>query len=213
MEVNYLDHMGTDASVVDAARVSFDKRAENYTDEQNERLIKYLARHNHWTPFGHATIKLHIKAPIFVARQLAKHQVGFVWNEVSRRYVDTAPEFYFPSQWRKRAENIKQGSSDDVSPASQLMTVQTKEVCYQLRELYRCMVDELHIAPEMARMILPQNTYTEWHWTGSLAAWARLYHLRSESSAQEEVRVIADKIDGIVAELFPVSWNALKRND
>lgn len=212
MEVNYIAHMGSDDLVVDAARVSFAKQAANYSPEANAKLIRFLARNGHWTPFGHPQITLHFKAPIFVARQLAKHQAGFVWNEVSRRYVDTAPEFYVPSEWRMRADNLKQGSSEAVSPASQLLKIQTKEICQQLKELYLSMVNDLKIAPEQARMVLPQNMYTEWYWTGSLAAWVRVHNLRAEKTAQLEVQEIATQINYIIKDLFPISWEALTEN-
>ena len=117
MQVTLINSMGTDQTVVDAARVSFAKKAENYTEAQNEKLIQYLARHNHWTPFGHAQATFHIEAPVFVARQLVKHQVGLVWNEVSRRYVDDSPRFFSPSSWRPRSEDKKQGSDKhDIIP-------------------------------------------------------------------------------------------------
>ena len=104
MEVTLIDKMGTDLTVVNAARFSFGKKKKKFTDG-DARLISYLARHNHWTPFGHCSLQFHIVAPVFVARQLVKHQVGLVWNEISRRYVDTDPEFYIPEKWRLRAED------------------------------------------------------------------------------------------------------------
>lgn len=336
--------MGSDRTVVDAARVSFNKRSDNYTDEQNAKLIKYLAEHNHWTPFAHPQVQLHIKAPIFVARQLGKHQVGMVWNEVSRRYVDSEPEFYWPTKWRKRAENKKQGSSDDEvkiyekgicrncgnffpikgnkhyycsqecqsekwadnnwakrtvyrlkqqavkknvpfdlepldipqptkcsylgidlnyqlesiqknSPsvdriipekgyvkgnievisnlANMMKSYSTKEELVTFarnslamngvwiqassseeefekntKEFYKHCID-LGMCPEQARIFLPMNTLVEWYWTGSLAAWARVYNLRSKEDTQEETREIARQIMLIIRPIFPVSWEAL----
>ncbi len=166
MNVQLIEKMGSDLSVVNAARVSFAKRKEEFEDK-DERLIKYLAEHDHWSPFGHATMQFLIKAPVFVARQLVKHQVGLVWNEVSRRYVDDKPEFYIPFMWRKRAENKKQGSSDEEVEFDITMLIQNS------KDLYNQMLEE-DIAPEMARMILPQCMMTEWYWTGSLMAFARV---------------------------------------
>ena len=177
MEVTLIDSMGSDLTVVNAARVSFNKESEwesitpdgpveNVLTEKDERLINYLANHNHWTPFGHCFIQFRIKAPVFVARQLVKHQIGLVWNEVSRRYVDDKPEFFIPDVWRKRAKNKKQGSVEDGS-----IHYNTAPLMKFVTECYSNMIKE-GIAPEMARMILPQNMYTEWYWSGSLAAFS-----------------------------------------
>ena len=154
MDVELVDHMGDDLSVVNAARVSFGKKKTQF-EHGDLKLIRFLAREDHWSPFGHASMQFHIKAPIFVARQLVKHQVGLVWNEVSRRYVDDEPEFYTPKVWRLKADNKKQGSSDEtieynIEGAIQFVTQTYKNL---LRE---------QVAPEMARMVLPQNLYTEW---------------------------------------------------
>ena len=202
MEVTLVDKMGSDLSVVNAARVSFAKTHEEFEEEKDERLIKYLAKHDHWSPFGHAQLQFHIKAPIFVARQLVKHQVGLVWNEVSRRYVDDEPEFYEPTEWRKAAENKKQGSSDEtveygIGPAHQWA-----------KQCYNNMLG-LGIAPEMARMVLPQSTYTEWYWSGTLFAFARVCNLRCKPDAQKETQIVADKISDLATEQFPVSWKYL----
>ena len=201
MNVQLIDKMGSDLSVVNAARVSFAKRKE-LLEEKDEKLIKYLAEHDHWSPFGHTSLQFLIKAPIFVARQLVKHQVGLVWNEVSRRYVDDEPEFYIPFIWRNRAENKKQGSGDedveyDITP--------TIEWC---KETYRNML-KANIAPEMARMILPQNMMTEWYWTGSLMAFARVVNLRIKEDTQAETRVIATHIEKHLKDHFPISAGAL----
>ena len=212
--VSLIDHMGSDLSVVNAARVSFAKTSqwesipeagptEGLLKYEDERLISYLAKHDHWSPFGHASAQFHIKAPVFVARQLVKHQVGLVWNEVSRRYVDYEPEFYEPTEWRLAAENKKQGSSDetveyDISPLH--------ENC---KEVYQYMLKD-GIAPEMARMVLPQSMMTEWYWSGTLMAFARLCNLRCKPDAQLETREICDDIDLAMAELFPHSWEALR---
>ena len=162
MRVTLVDSMGDDLSVVNAARVSFDK--EHITiDSRDEKLIKYLAEHNHWSPFGHASLQFRIKAPIFVARQLVKHQVGLVWNEVSRRYVDNEPEFYIPSFWRTRPQgNIKQGSGEDRIEYDIAGTME------YVKQTYNNLLND-GVAPEMARMVLPQNMMTEWFWSGSLS--------------------------------------------
>ncbi|MAH74709.1 MAG: FAD-dependent thymidylate synthase [Alphaproteobacteria bacterium TMED93] len=197
MNVQLIDKMGSDLSVVNAARVSFAKRKE-LLDEKDEKLIKYLAEHDHWSPFGHTSLQFLIKAPIFVARQLVKHQVGLVWNEVSRRYVDDKPEFYIPFMWRKRAENKKQGSSNEE------VEYDITDFVSKSKELYNDML-ESEIAPEMARMILPQNMMTEWYWSGSLMAFARVVNLRIKEDTQEETRVIATHIDKHLKDHFPIS--------
>ena len=202
MNVNLIDVMGTDLSVVNAARVSFAK-VSNELSDKDEKLINYLAKHNHWSPFGHASLQFRIKAPIFVARQLVKHQVGLVWNEVSRRYVDDEPEFYIPQEWRLKADNKKQGSSDETIEYNLGSTLEFIKTTYQN-------MLKANIAPEMARMILPQNLYTEWYWSGSLMAFARVCNLRCKSDTQLETQHIADCIDWVLHQKFPVSWGALR---
>ena len=202
MNVNLIDVMGTDLSVVNAARVSFAK-VSNELSDKDEKLIKYLAKHNHWSPFGHASLQFRIKAPIFVARQLVKHQVGLVWNEVSRRYVDDEPEFFIPDQWRSRPENSKQGSGEEIIIYNIESTMQFVKQTYQ--NLLKA-----NVAPEMARMVLPQNMYTEWHSSGTLMAFARVCNLRCKEDAQKETQDIANDIDKLCREQFPVSWNALR---
>ena len=216
--VNYFNHMGSDLDVVNAARVSFDKESQwevaagyrrydtGILSEKDQKLIHYLAKHNHWTPFGHTSISLRIKAPIFVARQLGKHQVGFVWNEVSRRYVDSEPEFYIPDAWRKRAENVKQGSADEA--VEEPVDVWVKNFTSEALSFYKDLL-KAEVCPEQARMILPQNMMTEWIWTGSLAAYARVCKLRLDPHTQKETRHIAALISDECAKLFPISWNAL----
>lgn len=221
MEVKYVDHMGNDLSVVNAARVSFGKRSVEWdftgynqieidgyqktiphVGGADRNLIRYLALHNHWTPFAHTSITFYIKAPIFVARQLGKHQVGLVWNEISRRYVDTVPELYTPDEWRLAADDKKQGSSDETVEYSIQPAYVFALQCYQN------MLDA-GIAPEQARMVLPQSTYTEWYWTGSLAAFHRVCVQRIAGDAQKETRKIAEQIAGRCAKLFPFSWRNL----
>jgi thymidylate synthase (FAD) len=205
--VEYIDHMGTDSSVVDAARVSFDKVSTLYTKEQNNKLIKYLAKHNHWSPFAHTSIKMKFKAPVFIARQLAKHQVGFAWNEISRRYIDYTPECWIPDAFRFKAENKKQGSSDQIVQDPELL-VQYKNMCSASILMYEHLLEK-GVCPEQARSVLPQSMYTEWIWTGSLYAWSRMYLLRSHDTAQQEVRDYAKAVSNVCYNLFPLSWSAL----
>ena len=205
--------MGTDQTVVDAARVSFAKTADNYTEAQNEKLIQYLARHNHWTPFGHAQATFHIEAPIFVARQLVKHQVGLVWNEVSRRYVDDKPRFFSPSSWRPRSQDKKQGSDKhDIIPDMRQAWKVYESAIHNISKTYGILL-EMGVAPEQARMVLPQSMMTEWYWTGSLAAWSRVCRLRVSDDAQAETERIALDISREMKQLFPVSWTALEENN
>jgi len=230
MKVELLDHMGSDLTVANAARVSFDKESDwemvPGTDEQfpglvlssdDEKLIRYLAKHNHWTPFGHCTLQFRIKAPIFVARQLVKHQVGLVWNEVSRRYVDSEPEFFFPETWRARVENVKQGSSTtetvELYGGITAPRYNSPHILTQLAlQTYNGLLAD-GVAPEQARMILPINSMTEWYWTGSLMAFARVCNLRLDPHAQLETQLVAQMIDDLARSLFPVSWKYLVKNN
>lgn len=217
--VDYINSMGSDLSVVNAARVSFSKVSKgviewhdkgngyaapvNVPTEADEKLINYLAEHNHWSPFAHAFLSFRIKAPIFVARQLVKHQVGLAWNEVSRRYVDDEPEFYMPEVWRKRAENVKQGSSDEAVDYGTLADYY--DTClFQYNDLL-----EMGVAPEQARMVLPLSTMTEWIWSGSLMAFVRVCKLRLDPHAQKETRDVVEIIAEYVKQQFPVSYEAL----
>jgi thymidylate synthase (FAD) len=216
IEVTYIDHMGNDLSVVNAARVSFGKKSEWEVDydqvpcglemlsNRDAKLINYLAKHKHTSPFGHCFASFHIKAPIFVARQLVKHKF-LRWNEISRRYVDDEPEFYVPDVWRGRSADKKQGSSDEA-----VNLYWGPEHLYE-RPLgvYKRML-ETGVAPEVARMVLPVSTMTEWYWSGSLDAFADMCNLRCKSDTQAETRVVAQQIDRKMIELFPVSWDALK---
>ena len=226
--------MGDDLAVVNAARVSFDKESnwelvdapqygcdpnELYTQhvlsEQDKKLINYLAKNNHWSPFAHNSITLRIKAPIFVARQLVKHQVGGVWNEVSRRYVDSEPEFYFPDVWRKAAKNVKQGSSDEklemLYPEMDL-AMYIESVLAETLSLYQTCLSK-GMCPEQARMILPQNTMTEWWWTGSLMFFARVCKQRLDPHSQKETRDVAELISKELLKLFPYSWEVLSNQN
>lgn len=215
--------MGDDNSVCDSARVSFNRGASAFSTEQNTRLINYLAKHNHFTPFTHCMITLREKVPIFVARQRFKHTVGFSYNEISRRYVDEEPEFYVPEVWRKRAENKKQGSSDETIELSHVEVDRTYEGNFgdiegsdwQYNDVIALCNDfynealRMGVAPEQARMVLPQSMYTEYVVTGSLSAFARAYKLRSEGSSQKEIQELAEQWDTIIRPLFPVAWSAL----
>ena len=197
MKVDFIDKMGSDLSVVNAARVSFAKRKE-VLDEKDDKLIKYLSHWGHWSPFAHATMSFRIKAPIFVARQLVKHQVGLSWNEVSRRYVDDDPEFYMIDEWRSRPKkSIKQGSGDKLIKFDITHAVDTA------KGTYHYMLEE-GIAPEMARMILPQNMMTEWIWSGSVYAFSRVCNLRTKSNAQKETGSVAEQMASIMREHFPL---------
>ena len=267
MKVTYIDHMGTDLSVVNAAKVSFGKRSEwlpsgSKTDpdgnnsqvvegktvvlsKQDRSLIQFLARGctsgdwkgflslidvyacpdsfgfeqkdvpallnhirkmpSHWSPFAHTAITLHLKMPIFVARQIMKHTTGIEYNEVSRRYVDSEPEFYVPDVWRKKADNVKQGSSDEDSEYGVIVDY-LDSVKFQYQDML-----EQGVAPEQARMVLPQSMYTEVIATGNLYAWANLYIQRSDSHAQKETQDLAKQIGEIIEPLYPVSWEALTK--
>lgn len=225
ISVEYVDHMGSDDSVVSAARVSFDKAAENYPIEQNHNLIKYLAKHKHFSPFNHTFITLRIKAPVFISRQLVKHKF-LPWNEVSRRYVDSEPEFYFPEYWRKKAENVKQGSSDKRFEGYIVREFGSKDVPTEFQwgvdegveilkdhlantvTLYKAMI-HAGICAEQARMILPQNMMTSWMWSGTLGAYCDMLKLRLDPHTQKESRIVAGKVKAIIEPLFPVSVPAL----
>ena len=220
IKATYIDHMGSDLSVVNAARVSFGKKSSavewgwiNIEDrsgelvailnEQDTKLIHYLAKHKHMSPFGHAFASFHVKAPIFVARQLVKHKF-LRWNEISRRYVDDEPEFYVPDVWRGRAEDKKQGSSGEVKVPYMVPHEFNRSALYEYEALL-----ESGVAPEQARMVLPQSTMTEWYWSGSLDAFADMCRLRCKEDTQYETRLVADQISVIMKDLFPVSWKAL----
>jgi len=234
----YIDHMGSDLSVVNAARVSFGKKSDWEFSalregllERDAKLINYLAKHKHISPFGHAFASFHVKAPIFVARQLVKHKF-LRWNEISRRYVDDKPEFYVPDVWRGRSEDKKQGSSDEVvdmlywivadpelsieghteyDNVSDTPSRWSSYVNARALDLYNAMLNS-DVAPEMARMTLPQSTMTEWYWSGSLDAFADMCRLRCKEDTQYESRLVADQISERMAELFPASWAALMSN-
>ena len=219
MNVELIDVMGSDLSVVNAARVSYSKESEwdsitpagptpGLLKEKDEKLIKFLATHNHWSPFAHASLQFRIKAPIFVARQLVKHQVGLVWNEVSRRYIKTEPEFWSPDYWRQSAENVKQGSSEDATPSQNIVDHMYIDATRHCFDAYKAMLD-IGVCPEQARSVLPQSMLTEWYWSGTLYAFARVCNLRCSPDAQIESKEVADKIALHCETLFPCSWRSL----
>jgi thymidylate synthase (FAD) len=235
--VTLIDCMGSDLSVVNAARVSFGKKSEwvweefgkkvyfrnSYArlSERDTKLIRYLAKHKHLSPFGHAFASFHVKAPIFVARQLVKHKF-LRWNEISRRYVDEEPEFYVPDVWRGRSADKKQGSEGVVdleainswgdpyegrfgeATLGEIVYEEAQEISYSYDLLIKA-----GVAPEQARMVLPQSTMTEWYWSGSLDAFAAMCKLRCASDTQYESRIVAEQISEQMKQLFPVSWEAL----
>ena len=224
IKATYVDHSGSDLSTVNAARVSFGKKSEwEYHDsqsmvlsERDTKLIKYLAKHNHISPFGHAFASFHVKAPIFVARQLVKHKF-LRWNEISRRYVDEEPEFYVPDVWRGRSVDKKQGSEGEVDLEEvyfntgaweQTLERQLEILSGEMEATYEGLV-EAGVAPEQARMVLPQSTMTEFYWSGSLDAFASMCQLRCKEDTQYESRVVANQISEVMGKLYPVSWAAL----
>jgi len=213
IEVIYINHMGDDLSVVNAARVSFGKKSDwmmrvhngeaKVLQHKDDKLIKYLAREKHKSPFNHAFATFHVKAPVFVARQLVKHEY-MPWNEISRRYVDSDPEFYVPAVWRGRAQDKKQGSDGIVKSNANVPYFNDT-----MLGVYTQLLDE-GVAPEQARMVLPQSMMTEWYWSGTLYAFAKMCGLRLKEDTQAETRIVAEKIEDVMAKLYPVSWEALR---
>ena len=208
MKVELVDKMGTDLTVVNAARVSYSKTKTSF-DVKDEKLIKFLAEHEHWSPFAHASMQFRIKAPIFVARQLVKHQVGLVWNEVSRRYVDFPPEIYKPEAWRGRPVNSKQGSDGTVE-LGQTIDHNLETTMESCLILYNTMIQK-GVAPEQARMVLPQSMMTEWYWSGTVYAFARVCNLRCKPETQKETQDVANVIDNLAGEAFPHCWKYLRK--
>ena len=213
IEVTYINHMGDDLTVVNAARVSFGKKSDymprvhmgepKVLQFKDDKLIKYLAKHKHISPFGHCFASFHVKAPVFVARQLVKHKF-LRWNEISRRYVDSEPEFYVPPVWRGRSADKKQGSEGEVKTNANVEYHNNV-----MLQLYKQQLDE-GVSPEQARMNLPQSMMTEWYWSGSLDAFVDMCNLRCTDDTQRESRIVADAIDEEMERLFPVSWSALR---
>ena len=213
IEVTYVNHMGDDLSVVNAARVSFGKKSDymprvhngeaKVLQHKDDRLIKYLAKHKHKSPFNHTFTTFHVKAPVFVARQLVKHEY-MPWNEISRRYVDSEPECYVPDVWRGRSADKKQGSEGEVKSNANVFYYNTKALM-----IYNQQLDE-GVSPEQARMHLPQSMMTEWYWSGTLYAFAKMCGLRLKEDTQAETRIVAEKIEDVMIKLYPVSWEALR---
>jgi len=203
IEVTYEHHGGTDLATVNSARVSFNKRSDELL-EKDAKLVSYLAEHKHTSPFNHAYATFVVKAPIVVARHLVKHEY-LPWNEVSRRYVDDEPEIYVPDVFRGRAKDKKQGSDGVVYPSKDLVEFAN----YTSLRTYREML-EAGVCPEQARGYLPQFTMTEWWWSGTVGAWAKMCNERCKPDTQLETRIVADKISDKMWELFPVSWQALR---
>lgn len=228
--VEYIDHMGDDLAVVNAARVSFDKESEWIgtdvygVDEQGDyeqevltlsepdtRLIKYLAKYNHWTPFAHTSIKLRMGAPVPIRTQAFKSKQGFVENEESRRYIDSRPDVFIPDEWRMAADNVKQGSGG-VHPDSGYFGNRYSILTSMCVAEYQVMIED-GICPEQARFILPQGAIVNWIWTGNLASYARFYNQRTDPHAQKETRDLAHMVGDIIKPLFPVSWAALTEGE
>ena len=213
IEVTYVNHMGDDLSVVNAARVSFGKKSDymmrihngeaKVLQHKDDKLIKYLAREKHKSPFNHAFATFHVKAPVFVARQLVKHEY-MPWNEISRRYVDVEPEIYEAPVWRGRSEDKKQGSYGEVESNANVLYYNKNALM-----MYKQLIDE-GVAPEQARMVLPQSMMTEWYWSGTLYAFAKMCGLRLKEDTQAETRVVAEKVEDVMIKLYPVSWEALR---
>ena len=236
MKVEYMCHSGDDLLVVDAARVSFAKASEWELDklleatqdgntwsyklsDKDTKLINFLAREKHMLPFRHPTLTLRCKAPMFVARQLGKHQTGMSWSEESRRYITTQPEFYWPDKWRKKADNVKQGSTDEPSEYMHdekygggnwgtINEYVQDEVIGGVVKMYEGMIAK-GVAPEQARMILPQNMMITWVWTGTLLSWVHMIKERTHPSTQRETQEFARMVEAILRELYPVSMDAL----
>lgn len=234
--VSYVSHMGSDLTVVNAARVSFNKESEwvkrkidEYVEEgdehimeidalsqKDEKLVKYLAKNHHWTPFAHPQITIRVKAPIFVRAQLGKHQVGLVMNEISRRYVTYDPSYYTPAWRTAPTDGAKQGSGDFAFKNGDDIACQNLDTLYEntvrmCDDLYKNLIS-MGVAPEQARSILPQSMYTEWWWTGSLYSFSRIYNQRIDLHSQWESREYAKAIQYVVSSLFPVSWKYLTQN-
>jgi thymidylate synthase (FAD) len=228
MKAELISYLGTDLTVVNAARVSFDKESEwevNHSvrkelSSKDAALIRYLASHDHFTPFTHCMITLRETVPIFVARQRFKHTIGFSYNEVSRRYVDDTPEFYLPDLWRFKADNVKQGShytgltSQEVNSKlrdkeeANGLIMSPEEIYDDCLKTYKQLLS-IGVCAEQARMVLPQSMYTSYYVTGSLSAFARAYKLRIDKHAQKEIQELAESWNNIIKDLFPVSWKAL----
>ncbi len=205
--VELLETMGNDLTVVNAARVSFNKESHAMC-EADEKLIRYLAKHGHISPFFHPQIRLRLKMPIFVAREWFRHTVGFARNEVSRRYVDYEAETYNPLHLRARDPKLKQGSKPEDVEDNDAAVAYIEAAHNAAIAAYEGLMEK-NVAPEVARMALPQSMYTEFIETASLYAYARLCKLRLDPHAQKEIQLYAEAVDSLLKEQFPVSWAAL----
>ena len=210
MKVEYIDHMGSDASVVKAARVSFAADGLEFDGGRDSGLINYLAEHNHWTPFAHTSITLRMTAPVPIRTQCFKHKVGFSENEESRRYISSSPKFFIPQQFRKHPEgSVKQGSGEDMHPTGNKYWRRhfqsNNSMCLDSYE----MAIAGGMCPEQARFLLPQGMEVSWYWTGSLSAYARFFKQRTDPHAQQEIKILALEVGEILKPLYPVAWGAL----
>jgi thymidylate synthase (FAD) len=216
MKAELINYMGDDLSVVNAARVSFDKMSEWQLDlyedvwalrDEDARLIQYLAKHGHWTPFAHTAITFRVSAPVPIRTQCFKHKVGFTENEESRRYISSRPELFVPDEFREKADKVKQGSGERHEYSEEWL-FRYQRRCTDMILLYEEMIED-GVCPEQARFVLPQGVLVNWMWTGNLASYARFYNQRTDPHAQQEVADLADLIGEQIARLFPVSWKAL----
>lgn len=208
ISVELLDYMGDDLAVVQSARVSFAKDATEFDEVRDTKLINYLAKHDHWTPFAHTALKFRVSAPVPIRTQCFKHKIGMVENEESRRYISTTPEIFIPEFFRSKPEgSIKQGSGH-VHPMSDYFVSSYKDITEACIKEYEAMVEE-GVCPEQARFILPQGAIVNWIWTGNLVSFANFYLKRSDPNAQREVQVVAESVAKEVEKIFPVSWSAL----
>ena len=210
--IEVIDHLGNDLTVANSARVSFGKRKKTY-DKSDERLVRYLAKHKHFSPFRHLVVQFHIKAPEFVTRQLYKHVVGIettsssitkdhAWNEVSQRYMPVG-EFYTPQIWRQQSEDSKQASVGSISSQEEA-TEAYRQAIKVVRHYYEKLL-EMGVAKEQARALLPLSCYTEFYWTASFQAIVNFIELRDEPSAQWEIRQYAIVLKKMLHELYPVT--------
>ena len=208
ISVELLDYMGDDLTVVQSARVSFAKDATEFDEVRDTKLINYLAKHDHWTPFAHTALKFRVSAPVPIRTQCFKHKVGMVENEESRRYISSVPEIFIPEYFRSKPEgSIKQGSGEVHKHSTEwkeAYTVQTN----QCVSLYCDMLND-GVCPEQARFILPQGAIVNWIWTGNLVSFANFFIKRADPNAQREVQVVAEAVGKEVEKIFPVSWSAL----
>jgi len=216
VKVEYIDHMGDDLRIANVARVSFANWNDKFTTREDkakgsdEGLLSFLARENHWSPYAHAVVQLRMKAPVPIRTQCFKSKQGFVENEESRRYISSEPELFIPKHFRSKPDgSIKQGSGGKHERSEFWMDKYINK-CDEAIELYSGMIED-GVAPEQARFILPQGTYVNWIWTGSLAAFARFYKLRQHSTAQGEVQDLADEVGKVIQPLFPYAWKELTK--